>query len=265
MDFNLTSKNNIGIVGTLILAVFLSQSRTMDFMFRTALGRLTLIILILAMSYTSKILGVVGVLFVVIICCSSKMNFMEGATIMDNINSDKTTGTPSFTISAPRLTTSPGVTTTTNTTTSSDPTTTDPTTTDPTTTDPTTTDPTTTNPTTTEPATTEPTSTAVQSKKKAISSAIGTILEEAQKGVTDQNTNTNVTDQTNDTDVTTEQSAFTLNTENAGVESFDILGLERNIQKGKNSNTIPIHNNNNYNNILPTDFGRGFNIGFSIF
>ena len=67
MDFNLTSKNNIGIVGTLILAIFLSQHRTMDFMFRTALGRLTLIILILAMSYTNKILGVVGVLFVVII------------------------------------------------------------------------------------------------------------------------------------------------------------------------------------------------------
>ena len=220
MDFNLISKNNIGIIGTLILAIFLSQSRTMDFMFRTALGRLSLIILILAMSYTNKILGVVGVLFVVIIFSSSNMNFMEG---VENMDSSATTSTPSLTITAPTLTTSPGLTTATNVT-------------------------------TTEPATTEPTSTAVQPKKKASSSTSGTPLDEAQTGVTETD------------NVTSEDAIDTIDsTENAGVESFDIIGLERNIQKGKNSNTIPIYNNNNYNNILPTDFGTGFNIGFSIF
>ena len=220
MDFNLISKNNIGIIGTLILAIFLSQSRTMDFMFRTALGRLSLIILILAMSYTNKILGVVGVLFVVIIFSSSNMNFMEG---VENMDSSATTSTPSLTITAHTLTTSPGLTTATNVT-------------------------------TTEPATTEPTSTAVQPKKKASSSTSGTPLDEAQTGVTETD------------NVTSEDAIDTIDsTENAGVESFDIIGLERNIQKGKNSNTIPIYNNNNYNNILPTDFGTGFNIGFSIF
>ena len=225
MDFNLISKNNIGIIGTLILAIFLSQSRTMDFMFRTALGRLSLIILILAMSYTNKILGVVGVLFVVIIFSSSNMNFMEG---VENMDSSATTSTPSLTITAPTLTTSPGLTTATNVTT--------------------------TEPATTEPATTEPTSTAVQPKKKASSSTSGTPLDEAQTGVTETD------------NVTSEDAIDTIDsTENAGVESFDIIGLERNIQKGKNSNTIPIYNNNNYNNILPTDFGTGFNIGFSIF
>ena len=226
MDFNLISKNNIGIVGTLILAIFLSQHRTMNFMFRTALGRLSLIILILAMSYTNKILGVVGVLFVVIIFSSSNMNFMEGVENMDTTttSSDTSTSAPSLTITAPTFTTSPGVTTTTDTTV------------------------------TNEPATTDPTSSAVQTKKKATSSAIGTPLDEAQTGVTETD------------NVTSEDAGDTINsTENAGVESFDILGLERNIQKGKNSNTIPIHNNNNYNNILPTDFGTGFNIGFSIF
>lgn len=214
MDFNLTSKNNIGIVGTLILAIFLSQNRTMDFMFRTALGRLTLIVLILAMSYTNKILGVVGVLFVVIIFSSSNMNFMEGAEVMGN--SDATTmdptadatmdPTPDATLAAAPE----------------------------------------------EPATTDPTSTAVQPKKKAASSATGTPIDESQTGVTE--------------DVTTEDAGLDISsTENAGVESFDIIGLERNIQKGKNSNSIPVHNNNNNNNILPTDFGTGFNLGFSIF
>jgi len=222
MDFNLISKNNIGIVGTLLLAIFLSQHRTMDFMFRTALGRLSLIVLILAMSYTNKILGVVGVLFVVIIFCSSGMNFMEG---VENMDATATTA-PSITITAPTLTTSPGTETTTTDTTM----------------------------TTTEPATTDPTSTAVQPKKKAASSATGTPIDEAQTGVTETE------------DITTDNAGLDMSsTENAGVESFDILGLERNIQKGKNSNTIPIHNNNDYGNILPTDFGTGFNIGFSIF
>lgn len=219
MDFNLISKNNIGIIGTLILAIFLSQHRTMDFMFRTALGRLSLIILILAMSYTNKILGVVGVLFIVIIFCSSGMNFMEG---VENMDTTATTA-PSITITAPTLTTSPGTETTTDT--------------------------------TVEPATTDPTSTAVQPKKKASSSATGTPIDEAQTGVTEQTE-----------DLTTENAGLDMSsTENAGVESFDVLGLERNIQKGKNSNSIPIHNNNDYSNILPTDFGMGFNIGFSIF
>jgi hypothetical protein len=104
--------------------------------------------------------------------------------------------------------------------------------------------------------TTTETSTAVKPKKKAISSAVGTPLDEAQTGVTET---TNVTE-----DVTTEDTPDSINTtENAGVESFDIIGLERNIQKGKNSNSIPINHNNNNDNILPTDF---FNkLGFSIF
>jgi hypothetical protein len=225
MDFNLISKNNIGIIGTLILAIFLSQNRTMDFMFRTALGRLTLIVLILAMSYTNKILGVVGVLFVVIIFSSSGMNFMEG---MEDPPATATTP-PDNPL---KVATGP----------SSDP--------------PPNSDvppP----PPAEEPATTDPTSTAVQPKKKAASSATGTPIDEAQTGVTDQ---------TSGTDLTTANAGDAISsTENAGVESFDILGLERNIQKGKNSNTIPIHNNNDYGNILPTDFGMGFNIGFSIF
>jgi len=222
MDFNLISKNNIGIVGTLILAIFLSQHRTMDFMFRTALGRLSLIVLILAMSYTNKILGVVGVLFVVIIFSSSGMNFMEG---VENMADSPATGIPTV----PPSDTNTDVPSSTS-------------------------DVPPPPPMTEEPATTDPTSTAVQPKKKAASSATGTHIDEAQTGVTETE------------DITTDNAGLDMSsTENAGVESFDILGLERNIQKGKNSNSIPIHNNNDYGNILPTDFGMGFNIGFSIF
>ena len=65
-------------------------------------------------------------------------------------------------------------------------------------------------------------------------------------------------------DTTTENTGDNINTtENAGVESFDIIGLERNIQKGKNSNSIPINNNNYDDNVLPTDFIN--KLGFSLF
>jgi hypothetical protein len=230
MDFNLTSKNNIGIVGTLILAIFLSQNRTMDFMFRTALGRLTLIILILAMSYTNKILGVAGVLFVVIIFSSSKINFMEGATGSMDPAVPVVPAVPGDTAADPAVPTVPA-----NLENPPD--------------DPTAdlaADPAV--PVVADPPADPPT---VAPKKKG-SSAIGSSIDETQKSVTE--------------DITTENTGDAINsTENAGVESFDIIGLERNIQKGKNSNSIPIHNNNNSNNILPTDFGTGFNIGFSIF
>jgi hypothetical protein len=228
MNFNLVSKNNIGIVGTLVLAIFLSQNRTMDFMFRTSLGRMFLIILILAMSYTNKILGVVGVLFIVIIFSSSNMNFMEGLeNAVPSTSTVPSTADPSaITNAIPSLingitsgdaTDIPSLSSLTSG--------------------------------ITETTTTTETSTAVKPKQKA---AVGTPLDEAQTGVTET------------TDVTTEDTSDSINTtENAGVESFDIIGLERNIQKGKNSNSIPINNNNNNDNILPTDF---FNkLGFSIF
>jgi hypothetical protein len=222
MNFNLVSKNNVGIVGTLILAIFLSQSRSMDFLFRTALGRLVLIVLILAMSYTNKILGVVGVLFIVVMFSSSNVNFMEGLDNMDATSPDALTDAL---------------------TTTSDTITTDTITTDTTTTD--------------TPSTTTPATTAGATAKKA-KKAVGTPIDESQTGVTETE------DTTTTEDITTEDAGDNINTtENAGVESFDIIGLERNIQKGKNSNSIPINNNNYDDNVLPTDFIN--KLGFSLF
>jgi hypothetical protein len=205
MDYNLVSKNNIGVVGTLILAIFLSQSRSIDFLFRTVLGRLTLIVLILAMSYTNKILGVVGVLFVVIIFSSTNI---EG---LDNMETTVITTTTDTTIPD---------TTSTDEATGKD---------------------------------AKGTNTIVKKDKKS-NSVSGTPIDEAQTGVTED---------TNTEDITTANANENVNTtENAAVEGFDIIGLERNIQKGKDSNKIPVNHNNDMDNILPGDFSK---IGFSLF
>jgi hypothetical protein len=208
MDYNLVSKNNIGVVGTLILAIFLSQSRSIDFLFRTVLGRLTLIVLILAMSYSNKILGVVGVLFVVIIFSSTNI---EG---LDNMETTVTTTTTDTTIPDTIVTD-----------------------------------------TTTDEATGKDAKGAntIVKKDKNGASVSGTPIDEAQTGVTETETE----------DITTADASENVDTtENAAVEGFDIIGLERNIQKGRDSNKIPVNHNNDMDNILPVDFSK---IGFSLF
>jgi len=211
MDYNLVSKNNIGVVGALILAIFLSQSRTIDFLFRTVLGRFTLIVLILAMSYTNKILGVVGVLFVIIMCSSSNI---EGLDVMEPTTP---TPTPAKTVSVTETIVKAEDTPATGT-------------------------------------DAKGTNTIVQKDKKT-ATVSGTPLDEAQTGITETETETE--------DLTTANAGEDINTtENAAVEGFDIIGLERNMQKGKDSNKIPVNHNNDMDNILPVDFTK---IGFSLF
>lgn len=86
MDFQLVSKNNVGCVATLLLAILLSQSRFFDFLIDTALGRAILILFILGISYTNKILGVVAVLFIIIFFNSSDIGYLEGFTSSPNTN-----------------------------------------------------------------------------------------------------------------------------------------------------------------------------------
>jgi hypothetical protein len=211
MDYNLVSKNNIGVAGALILAIFLSQSRTMDFLFRTVLGRFTLIVLILAMSYTNKILGVVGVLFVIIMFSSSNI---EGLDVMDATPSPATPS-PDKIVSVTETIVKAEDTSATGT-------------------------------------DAKGTNTIVQKDKKG-ATVKGTPLDEAQTGVTE----------TEIEDVTTANASENVDTtENAAVEGFDIIGLERNMQKGKDSNKIPVNHNNDMDNILPVDFTK---IGFSLF
>jgi len=99
MDFKLLSKNNVGIASTLILVVLLSQSRVLDFLIDTTLGRFILILFILGISYSNKILGVVSVLLIILVINQSDMKFFEG--FADGMPSDK----PSVPSEDPSLTT----------------------------------------------------------------------------------------------------------------------------------------------------------------
>ena len=83
MDLNLVSKNNLGVVVALLLAVILSQARFFNFLLDTALGRAILILFILFISYANQILGVVAVLFIIIMFNNSDIGYMEGFTAPD--------------------------------------------------------------------------------------------------------------------------------------------------------------------------------------
>jgi len=101
MDFNLVSKNNLGVVTALLLVIILSQGRFFNFLLDTALGRAILILFILFISYTNKILGVVSVLFIIIMFNNSNIGYMEGATTMGSMKKDDSKKTPaSVTITA---------------------------------------------------------------------------------------------------------------------------------------------------------------------
>lgn len=84
MDVKIVSKNNMGIVMTLILVILLSQSRFFDFLTDTLSGRIILLALIVLIAYTNKILGLLAVLFVIIafnqndIRVVQSYNFYEG-------------------------------------------------------------------------------------------------------------------------------------------------------------------------------------------
>lgn len=90
MDFKFVSKNNMGLVMTLILVILLSQARFFDFLIDTALGRMVLLVFIIFIAYTNKILGLVAVLFIIIAFNNNHMNmvysynYYEGFDISGN-------------------------------------------------------------------------------------------------------------------------------------------------------------------------------------
>jgi hypothetical protein len=80
MNFNFGSKNNIGAIATIILIILLSQNSFFNFLIDTALGRVFLVVFILAISCINKILGVILVLFIMIMFNQSSIGYMEGFT-----------------------------------------------------------------------------------------------------------------------------------------------------------------------------------------
>lgn len=90
MDFQLVSKNNMGIVITLVLVILLTQSKFFNFLTETALGRMFFLAFVIFISYTNKILGLLAVLFIIIafnqydINVVQSYNYYEGFDISGN-------------------------------------------------------------------------------------------------------------------------------------------------------------------------------------
>jgi len=80
MNFNLVSKNNIGVVVALLLVILLSVSKVFNFLLDTTLERSVLVLFVLILAYVNKILGVVSVLFIVILFNQSDFGYLEGFT-----------------------------------------------------------------------------------------------------------------------------------------------------------------------------------------
>ena len=171
MDFKLVSKNNIGTVVLLLLIIALSQARAFNFLIDSALGRIFLIVFILCLSHCNKILGVVGVLFIVIMFNTNM--YSEGFETSDGKTITKPTDT-----------------------TKTDTTKTD----------------------STQADSTQSNTTQIEPTK---------LKENIKKQLSDAKTNL---DASKDTSSTT------------AAEGFDILGIENNIKRGKQSNSIPVNN-----------------------
>jgi hypothetical protein len=62
--YKILNKQNFSIALTLILTILLSQSNIMNLFFDTILGRTVLVLILLCISYTNQILGVVSTLLV---------------------------------------------------------------------------------------------------------------------------------------------------------------------------------------------------------
>ena len=204
MDFKLVSKNNLGVVTSLLLVILLSQGRVFNFLLDTALGRAILILFILVISYTNKILGVVSVLFIIIMFNNSDIGYLEGFTDSSSTNSTTTT-TSKMPTNSNKDTTSTSTDTTTTTTT--------------------------------------PTLTDEQKQQ-----LMATLQEKAKEKDTSS--------------VTSSSSAVS-----GGAEGFNTFETERNIQKGKQSNSIPVSSYANQSDNVEAfgTFGGKFSDSFASF
>jgi len=177
MEFKLISKNNIGSVIFLLLVVALSQAKAFNFLMETALGRFFLIIFILSLSHCHKILGVVGVLFIIIMFNSNM--YYEGF----GNNSTSTTDDPS--------------------------------------------------------------SNSVDASFNSVdasSNSTTTLNSDQIKQMIQQQIAAAASNKNSSSDSTTDTtSSTTVSKKPTASEGFDILGIENNIKRGKQSNSIPVN------------------------
>jgi hypothetical protein len=234
LSFHFSSKEKIGIAVALLLTVAFTQNMATQFLFFSTLGRLTLVAIIVFLAYSHKILGVIGVLIAVIGFNSISSSFYEGIdgkvlSGAGGLEKDATTASATATATA------------TDTDTTTDTTTATPTAT-------------TTPATTPSDSATNPTGVNTSSLKDCVEILRNgdTSSPEYQKCMNSKDNIANaIKENSGPTDV------------NANQEGFDNLGLERKLQQGKNSNTIPVSHSGEESSVFPKD--DGFFFGFSLF
>lgn len=184
MDFKLISKNNVGSVVLLLLVIAVSQAKAFNFLIDTALGRFFLIIFILCLSYCHKILGVVGVLFVVIMFNSNMYYEGFGNKPSSSSTDDSSNSTDDSSLDA--------------------------------------------------------SSNSVDASSNSTTLNTDQIKEIIKQQLSANASNSSTTDTT--TNTSTDTTTNTSKSKNSkAVEGFDILGIENNIKRGKQSNSIPVN------------------------
>lgn len=103
MNFSIVTKQNMGAFVFLILVILISQSRLVDFLFYTTLGRALFIFLFLLVGYLNKILGVVIVLLAILLINHRESNysFLEGFTDTTSTSPDTSSTTPDTSSTTP--------------------------------------------------------------------------------------------------------------------------------------------------------------------
>ena len=101
MDTKFINKHKFGIVALVFFILLVSRKNSMDFLIHTILGRLSLILLLLAITCFSVALGIVAVLFVIIMVNKDSSSYLEAfdpesltedqkSTLQKNLSDKKT-------------------------------------------------------------------------------------------------------------------------------------------------------------------------------
>ena len=77
MDTKFINKHKFGIVALVFFILLVSRDNSLDFLIHTILGRLSLILLLLAITSFSVALGIVAVLFVIIMVNKNSSSYLE--------------------------------------------------------------------------------------------------------------------------------------------------------------------------------------------
>ena len=225
----LFKNSTIGIASMLCFVVLVSHSRILDFLFETFLGRILLISMILFISYTHYILGIVSVLIMIImfnnIDYGYGYGYMEGMENEQKPTTEATTATPSTTSSTASSTASS----------------------------------------TTSSTASSISSSLAKAMDKAKDDVMGKIDVSTTDNTSSDNTSSdnissdNISSDNTSSDNTSSADKPSSKKEKVAVEGFDLIGTENTIKRGKQSNSIPVYpNSNNGGNIAPYDGGSEY-------